>query len=147
MAITRSATAKYEGVGKDGAGKLTTQSGVLNDQPYGFNTRFGDERGTNPEELIAAAHAGCFTMALSFALAKAGISDAHLETRATVTLDSDGEGFKVSRSDLELTADVPGIEESRLRELAEDSKRNCPISKLLKADMDLKVNIGASAAA
>ena len=71
MAITRSATAKYEGVGKDGAGKLTTQSGVLNDQPYGFNTRFGDERGTNPEELIAAAHAGCFTMALSFALAKA----------------------------------------------------------------------------
>jgi osmotically inducible protein OsmC len=147
MAITRTATARYDGVGKDGKGLLTTQSGVLRDQPYGFNTRFGNEPGTNPEELIAAAHAGCFTMALAFALAKAGATDARLETTARVQLDQEGEGFKVSRSDLELTADVPDVDEDRLRELAEDAKKNCPISKLLNADMDLTVRVGAGAAA
>jgi osmotically inducible protein OsmC len=147
MAITRSATARYEGTGKDGSGSLTTQSGVLQDQRYGFNTRFGDERGTNPEELIAAAHAGCFTMALSFALAKEGIADARLETTARVKLEQEGEGFRVTRSDLDLSADVPGLDEGRLRALAEDAKRNCPISKLLKADMDLTVRAGAAAGA
>jgi lipoyl-dependent peroxiredoxin len=147
MAITRSATARYDGTGKDGKGRLSTQSGALADQPYGFNTRFGDERGTNPEELIAAAHAGCFTMALSFALAKEGVTDARLETTAKVKLEQEGEGFRVSRSDLELTADVPGVDEARLRELAEDAKRNCPISKLLNADMDLTVHAGAGATA
>jgi osmotically inducible protein OsmC len=147
MAITRTATARYDGVGKDGKGLLTTHSGVLRDQPYGFNTRFGNEPGTNPEELIAAAHAGCFTMALAFALAKAGATDARLETTARVQLDQEGEGFKVSRSDLELTADVPDVDEDRLRELAEDAKKNCPISKLLNADMDLTVRVGAGAAA
>jgi len=145
MAITRTATARYDGTGKDGKGQLTTQSGVLSDQRYGFNTRFGDERGTNPEELIAAAHAGCFTMALSFALAKEGFTDARLETTAKVKLDQDGEGFKVSRSDLDLTADVPGVDESRLQALAEEAKANCPISKLLNADMDLTVHAGAGA--
>jgi osmotically inducible protein OsmC len=147
MAITRTATARYDGVGKDGKGQLTTQSGVLTAQPYGFNTRFGDERGTNPEELIAAAHAGCFTMALSFALAKEGVTDARLETTARVKLEQEGEGFKVSRSDLELTASVPNLDESRLRALAEDAKTNCPISKLLNADMDLTVHAGAEAGA
>jgi osmotically inducible protein OsmC len=147
MAITRSATARYEGVGKEGQGTLTTQSGVLDGQRYGFNTRFGDERGTNPEELIAAAHAGCFTMALSFALAKEGITDARLETNARVKLEQEGEGFAVTRSDLELTADVPEIDEEKLRALAEDAKRNCPISKLLKADMELTVRTGAAAGA
>jgi osmotically inducible protein OsmC len=145
MAITRSATARYEGVGKDGKGSLTTQSGALQNQRYGFNTRFGEERGTNPEELIAAAHAGCFTMALSFALAKDGIADAHLETTARVRLEQDGEGFKVTRSDLELTADVPGADADRVRSLADDAKRNCPISKLLNADTTLDVRIGATA--
>ena len=147
MTITRSATARYQGVGKDGQGTLTTQSGVLEDERYGFGTRFGDERGTNPEELIAAAHAGCFTMALSFALAKEGVSDARLETTARVRLDQDGEGFKVSRSDLDLTADVPNLDESRLRTLADEAKKNCPISRLLNADMDLTVNVGAAATA
>lgn len=147
MAITRSATARYEGTGKEGIGHLGTQSGVLQDQRYGFNTRFGDERGTNPEELIAAAHAGCFTMALSFALAKEGITDARLETTARVRLDEDGEGFKVTRSDLDLVADVPNLDENRVRELAEDAKRTCPISRLLKADMELTVKLGAGAAA
>lgn len=145
MAITRKATARYDGTGKEGIGHLSTQSGVLSDQRYGFNTRFGDERGTNPEELIAAAHAGCFTMALSFALAKEGIKDARLETTAKVQLDQDGEGFKVTRSDLDLAADVPGIDEGRLHELAEEAKKNCPISKLLNADMELSVRAGAAA--
>ena len=144
MAITRSATARYDGTGKEGKGLLSTQSGVLSDQRYGFHTRFEDEPGTNPEELIAAAHAGCFTMALSFGLAKEGITDARLETKARVRLDQEGSGFTVTRSDLELTADVPGIEEDRLRAIGEDAKKNCPISKLLKAEMDLKVTVAAT---
>jgi osmotically inducible protein OsmC len=145
MAITRTATARYEGTGKDGKGSLTTQSGVLENQPYGFNTRFGDERGTNPEELVAAAHAGCFTMALSFALAKEGIANARLETTAKVKLEQDGDGFKVTRSDLDLIADVPDLDEDKLRSIAKDAKENCPISKLLDADIDLTVRVGAAA--
>ena len=147
MTITRSATARYNGTGKEGKGLLSTQSGVIQDQPYGFNTRFGDERGTNPEELIAAAHAGCFTMALAFALAKQGVSDARLETKARVTLVPEGDGFKVIRSDLDLTADVPDLDDDKLQALAEDAKKNCPITKLLNADMDLTVHAGAAAGA
>ena len=136
--ITRTASARYQGMGKDGQGWVSTQSGVLKDQKYGFNTRFEDGPGTNPEELIAAAHASCFTMALSFALAKEGITDGTLETEARVKLDKDGDGFKVSRSDLTLSADVT-LDDARLRELAEDAKKNCPISKLLNAEMNLEV--------
>ena len=108
--ITRTASARYEGLGKDGQGHVSTRSGILAEQPYGFNTRFEDEPGTNPEELIAAAHAACFTMALSFALAKEGFSDGTLETTARVKLEKDGDGFKVSRSDLNLEATLPGID-------------------------------------
>jgi osmotically inducible protein OsmC len=144
--ITRTATARYEGMGKDGRGQLTTQSGVLDNQGYGFGTRFGDEQGTNPEELIAAAHAGCFTMALSFALAKEGVSDGTLETTARVQLDKEGEGFRITRSDLELTAEVPGVDDETLRRLAEDAKANCPVSKLLDAEMDLTVRTTAETA-
>ncbi len=140
---TRTATARYEGMGKEGRGSLTTGSGVLKDQKYGFGTRFGDEPGTNPEELIAAAHAGCFTMALSFALAREGITGGTLETKASVTIEQEGEGFQITRSDLDLTAEVPGIEEDRLRELAEDAKAHCPVSKLLNAEMQLAVRIEA----
>lgn len=136
--ITRTASARYQGMGKDGQGWVSTQSGVLKDQKYGFSTRFEDGPGTNPEELIAAAHASCFTMALSFALAKEGITDGTLETEARVKLDRDGEGFKVSRSDLTLTAEV-ALDDARLRELAEDAKKNCPISKLLNAEMNLEI--------
>ena len=138
--ITRTATARYEGMGKEGKGRVSTQSGVLSDQGYGFGTRFENEPGTNPEELIAAAHAACFTMALSFALAKEGITGGRLETTAKVKLDKEGEGFRVTRSDLSLTASVPDIEQDRLRALAEDAKMNCPISKLLDAEMDLEVS-------
>ena len=140
--ITRTATARYEGMGKTGKGWVSTQSGVLKESRYGFNTRFEGEPGTNPEELIAASHAGCFTMALSFALAGAGHSEGRLETEAKVKLDQDGAGFKVSRSDLRLTASVPGIEEAELRRLAEEAKQNCPISKVLNAEMTLDVTVG-----
>ncbi|HEX4736277.1 MAG TPA: OsmC family protein [Allosphingosinicella sp.] len=140
--VTRTASARYEGLGKDGKGSVSTQSGILNGQGYSFGTRFGDEPGTNPEELIAAAHAACFTMALSFALAKEGFADGTLETKAKVTLEQDGEGFRVSRSDLMLEARVPGIEESRFAEIAKGAKANCPISKLLKAEIgfDYRLN-------
>jgi osmotically inducible protein OsmC len=143
--ITRTATARYEGMGKTGKGWVSTQSGVLSEQRYGFNTRFENEPGTNPEELVAAAHAGCFTMALSFALAKEGLDEGSLETVARVKLEQDGEGFRVSRSDLELRAKVPGLDDGRLRELAESAKANCPISKLLNAEMSLDVRSEALA--
>jgi osmotically inducible protein OsmC len=119
--ITRTASARYEGFGKEGKGHVSTQSGALSDQPYGFNTRFENEPGTNPEELIAAAHASCFTMALSFALAREGLTAGALETVAKVKLDKDGDGFTISRSDLSLTATVPGIDEARFREIAADA--------------------------
>lgn len=134
---TRTATARYQGFGKDGKGQLDTPSGVLDATPYSFNTRFGDEKGTNPEELIAAAHAGCFTMALSFALAKAGFSEGSLETTAAVKLEQDGDGFSVTRSDLTLKAEVPGISQDQFDALAAGAKANCPISKLLKAEITL----------
>ena len=136
--ITRTATARYQGMGKDGQGWISTQSGVLKDQRYGFTTRFENEPGTNPEELIAAAHASCFTMALSFGLAKAGVTEGTLETEARVKLEKDGDGFKVTRSDLTLTGDVP-LDEEKFRELAEDAKKNCPISKLLNAETALEI--------
>ena len=146
MAITRMATARYEGLGKDGKGSLSTQSGVLDHQRYDFHTRFEGEAGTNPEELIAAAHAGCFTMALSFALAKEGVTGGTLETVARVTLDKDGDGFRITRSDLELSASVPGMSEDSLRAAAEDAKANCPVSKLLNAETGLTVKVLAESA-
>jgi osmotically inducible protein OsmC len=136
--ITRTATARYEGLGKDGKGRVSTQSGVLKDQGYSFGTRFGDEPGTNPEELVAAAHAACFTMALSFALAKEGLTDGTLETTARVKIDKEGDGFRVTRSDLSLEASVLGIDEERFASLAQDAKANCPISKLFNAEMTLE---------
>lgn len=135
---TRTASARYEGFGKDGRGRVSTQSGVLSDQPYDFGTRFGEEPGTNPEELVAAAHAACFTMALSFALAKEGFSDGTLETTAKVKLEKDGDGFKVSRSDLVLDARIEGIDAERFAAVAADAKANCPISKLLTAEITLE---------
>jgi osmotically inducible protein OsmC len=140
--FTRTASARYEGFGKEGRGHVSTQSGILADTPYSFNTRFGEEAGTNPEELIAAAHAACFTMALSFALAKEGLSDGRLETTARVKLEQEGQGFKVSRSDLSLEATVTGIDPARFEALAQEAKANCPISKLLNAEMNLEVRLG-----
>jgi osmotically inducible protein OsmC len=135
--ITRTASARYEGLGKDGKGRVSTQSGVLDDAPYAFTTRFEDAPGTNPEELIAAAHAACFTMALSFALAREGLSAGTLETSAKVKLEKDGDGFRVSRSDLVLEAQVDGIDPARFAEIAAEAKAGCPISKLLNAEVTL----------
>lgn len=140
---TRTASARYEGFGKDGRGTVSTGSGVLSDQPYDFGTRFGEEPGTNPEELIAAAHAACFTMALSFALAKEGLSAGTLETSAKVKLEKDGEGFRISRSDLALNGRIDGIEEGRFAELAQAAKEGCPVSKLLNAELSLDVTLNA----
>ena len=135
--ITNTAHARYEGLGKSGKGHVSSQSGAL-DHPYGFNTRFEDAPGTNPEELIAAAHAACFTMALSMQLAGEGYEDGQLDTDAKVTLEKDGEGFTVTKSDLTLTGKVEGIDQAKFEELANKAKANCPISKLLNADISLE---------
>ena len=139
--IKRSASAHWTGTGKEGKGSLTTQSGILKDSQYGFNTRFENGPGTNPEELIAAAHASCFTMALSFALAGAGHNDGTLDTDAAVTLEKDGDGFKVTKSALTLRATVPGIDQAEFDRIAQEAKANCPISKLLNAEISLDATL------
>jgi osmotically inducible protein OsmC len=141
--ITRTASARYQGFGRNGHGHVSTESGALDDHPYGFGSRFEDDSGTNPEELIAAAHAACFTMALSFALAREGLTDGNLATTAKVKLDKDGDAYKVSRSDLMLEARVPGIDEARFRQLAETAKAGCPISKLLNAEIGFEYRLSA----
>ena len=138
MAITNNGSATYEGLGKDGKGHVSTGSGALSAQPYGFNTRFEDAPGTNPEELIAAAHASCFTMALSFKLAEAGYTDGNLTTNAEVTLEKVDGGFKVAKSALSTKGKVDGLDRAKFEELAEDAKANCPISKLLDCDITLE---------
>ena len=133
MGISRYATAHWEGDLKSGKGRLNTpQSGLLDGTRYGFNSRFGDEKGTNPEELIAAAHAGCFTMALSAKLAEAGFPPTSLDSRADVDLSMDG-GPQLSQIRLKVKAVVPGMDEARFRAVAEDAKQNCPVSKALSA--------------
>ena len=134
---TRTASARYVGFGKEGRGSISTQSGVLTDQFYGFATRFENEKGTNPEELIAAAHASCFTMALSFALSRAGFNEGTLDTSAAVKLEQSDGGFTITRSDLTLNAVVPGISPDQFAELAAGAKANCPVSKLLNAEVSL----------
>jgi osmotically inducible protein OsmC len=136
-AITRTARAEWQGTGKQGKGVLVTQSGVLSATPYAFNSRFGEVKGTNPEELIAAAHAGCFAMALAFALERAGFTPTRLDTSADVTLEPEGSGFKIARSALKLEAAVPNIDREQFQKLAESAKAGCPVSKVLNADITL----------
>lgn len=145
MATIRTATARYEGLGKDGKGSVSTASGILRDTQYGFTSRFESGAGTNPEELIAAAHASCFTMALAFALAGEGYSDGTLDTKAAVTLEKDGDGFTVTKSALTLTASVPGISQDEFDKIASGAKANCPISKLLKAEISLDATLTEAA--
>src|SRR6188768_437354 len=128
---TRSGSARYQGFGKDGVGHVSTQSGALADTPYGFASRFEEGPGTNPEELIGAAHASCFTMA------RAGFSAGTLETSAKITLDKDDSGFTITRSDLDLTAVIEGIDPDQFAAIAADAKANCPVSKVLKAEITL----------
>jgi osmotically inducible protein OsmC len=137
MTVNR-ASARYEGFGKEGKGSITTKSGVLDKQPYGFGTRFEGQPGTNPEELIAAAHAACFTMALSFGLARAGYTGETLETSAAVTLDQVEGGFEISQSALTLVAKVPGIDAEEFAKIAKEAEMNCPVSKLLDCEITLE---------
>ena len=139
--MIRKAKAVWRGTGRDGGGKASTDSGVLAETPYSFRTRFENEKGTNPEELIAAAHAGCFTMALAFRLQRAGYTPAELNTEAAVTLEPEGQGFRISRSALTLRAKVPNLDEAKFAELAKDAEKTCPVSKVLKAAITLDAKL------
>ena len=133
MGISRKASAHWEGDLKSGKGTLSTpQSGLLDGTRYGFNSRFGDEKGTNPEELIAAAHVGCFTMALSAKLTEAGHPPESLDGSAEVDLSLEG-GPSLSAIRLKMKAKVPGLDETKFRAIADDAKQNCPVSKALSA--------------
>ena len=130
----KKASVHWEGAGKTGQGQVSTETGALDKHPYGFGSRFGDDRkGTNPEEIVGAAHAACFTMAFAFACEKAGVPTRSIDTTAAVRLAKDGEGFKIDRIALALEADVPGIDEAKFQELAQGAKQNCPLSKALAA--------------
>ena len=132
--IEKAATVHWEGPGKKGQGQISTETGALSHHPYGFASRFEDDRkGTNPEEILGAAHAACFTMAFSFACDKAGFATSKIDTRARVRLASQGEGFVIDRIALELDAVVPGIDEAKFQEIALAAKRDCPLSRALVA--------------
>jgi osmotically inducible protein OsmC len=140
--IRRTATAAWQGTGKEGTGQLTTQSGVLKESRYGFQTRFADGPGTNPEELIAAAHAGCFTMALAFQLTGAGHTPESLNTEARLTMEQEGSGFAIKTIALSLQAKVPGCGPEEFQKLAAEAKANCPVSKVLNAEITLDAKLG-----
>lgn len=134
--MKRKARANWQGTGLEGTGNLSTPSGVFDKQPYSFKTRFQNEDGslgTNPEELIAAAHAGCFNMALSFQLVAAGFTAENLDTEAVLNMDKVDGKFKILGIELNLTAEIPGIEEEQFLDLAESAKKNCPVSQALAA--------------
>ena len=139
--MIRKAKAVWRGTGRAGNGELSSDSGVLSKTPYSFKTRFENEQGTNPEELIAAAHAGCFTMALAFQLQKAGYTPTELSTEAAVSLDPEGGGFRITRSALTLRALVPNLSEASFAQLAKDAELNCPVSKLMKAEITLDAKL------
>src|SRR6478735_5228667 len=135
--MKRNATAVWNGTGKEGTGNLTTQSHVLNKSAYTFSSRFAEGAGTNPEELVAAAHAGCFSMKLSFVLNAAGFTPDNIDTKCTITL----ENGTFTESHLEVTASVPNISEEKFNECAEDAKVNCPISKLYNANITIEASL------
>lgn len=139
--MIRSASAVWKGSLKEGTGALATQSGVLKEQPYSFKTRFGDGKGTNPEELIAAAHAGCFSMALSSVLGKAGLTPERIETEAKLTMEQDGGGFSITAVHLAVSAKVPGADQAKFEAAANDAKQNCPVSRVLKAQITMDAKL------
>jgi osmotically inducible protein OsmC len=141
--MIRRAKAVWRGTGRSGNGHLSTDSGsgVLAETPYSYKTRFENEKGTNPEELIAAAHAGCFTMALAFQLQGAGYTPTELVTEAAVNLEPEGQGFRITRSALTLRASVPNLDEAKFRELASTAEKSCPVSKVLNAQITLDAKL------
>ncbi len=139
--IKRTGSAVWSGGIKDGKGSISTQSGVLDNTQYGFNTRFENGPGTNPEELIGAAHAGCFTMALSAKLGEAGMTAKSINTTATVSLDKVDDGFVISAVHLNLVANIPGANKEAFEAAALNAKQNCPVSKLLNATITLDARL------
>ncbi|MCF3972944.1 OsmC family protein [Paracoccus salsus] len=138
--FTRDGSARWQGGLKDGKGTVSTQSGALSEQPYGFDNRFDDKPGTNPEELVGAAHAACFSMALSKMLEEAGITGISIQTTSKITLEQDGEGFSVTKAHLETRISGDG-DKARIEELAQQAKAGCPISKLLNAEISLDATV------
>lgn len=141
--MKKNASAVWSGGLMDGTGAVSTGTGVLHDAPYGFRSRFEDGPGTNPEELLGAAHAGCFTMALAAGLEQAGFKGAHIETKAVVTLekDKDGDGFSITTVDLTNRTKVPGIDAATFDKIAKATKLACPVSKVLKANITLDAQL------
>ena len=128
----KTASIHWQGAGRTGTGQISTETGALKNHPYGFTSRFGEDRkGTNPEEILGAAHAACFTMAFAFAAEAAGHPTQDIDTTARVRLVKEGEGFAIDRIALTLTATVPGLDEATFQKLAADAKNNCPLSKAL----------------
>ena len=139
--MQRKASAVWKGGLKDGKGTVSSASGVLSNTPYSFTTRFENAPGTNPEELIAAAHAGCFTMALAFALQAAGLTADSLETTSTITLDVSGTAPTITSSHLELKAKIPGIDNAKFQEIAKGAEQGCPVTRVLKAEVTLDATL------
>ncbi len=141
MAIKKVGSAVWKGNLKDGSGAISTESGVLRDAPYGFKSRFEGSKGTNPEELLGASHAACFSMALSLMLGDAGFTAEKIETRAEVSLEKQSDGFTITASHLILKAKVPGIDAPTFNKLADQAKAGCPLSKVLRANITLDATL------
>ncbi|SOB51200.1 OsmC family protein [Pseudomonas lundensis] len=141
MSIKKTASAHWAGDLKTGIGSISTETGVLREAPYGFKARFEGGKGTNPEELIGAAHAGCFSMALSMILGEAGLKAESIDTTAEVTLDKQDDGFAITAVHLVLKAKVPGATQQQFDELTTKAKLGCPVSKVLKADITLDATL------
>ncbi|WP_313650258.1 OsmC family protein [Pseudomonas soli] len=139
--MKKTASAVWQGGLKDGKGQISTESGALKQAPYGFNTRFEGTPGTNPEELIGAAHAGCFSMALSMMLGEAGFTPERIDTHAEVSLDKQADGFAISAVHLTLKATVPGASDAQFQEIANKAKAGCPVSKVLNATISLDATL------
>jgi osmotically inducible protein OsmC len=144
--MVRKASAVWKGSLKEGKGTISSESGVLSNTPYSFSTRFENAKGTNPEELIAAAHAGCFTMALSAQLGNAGITPESLETTASLTLDKLDAGWTVTKIHLDVSARIPGADKAAFDKAAEAAKAGCPISRLLKAEITMTARLAGGQA-
>ena len=139
--MIKKAWAVWQGSIKEGGGTISTETGVLKEAPYGFKSRFENGKGTNPEELIGAAHAGCFSMALSLMLGEAGLVPERIETHADVTLEKVGDGFAITASHLTVTARIPGADDARFLAIAEKAKAGCPVSKLLNARITMDARL------
>ena len=144
--MNRKAQAVWRGTGKDGEGRLTTDSGVLSNTAYSFKTRFENEKGTNPEELIAAAHAGCFSMALSGQLGNAGLTAESIRTTAAVTMDKTEAGFTITAVHLDVVARVPGADQQAFETAANNAKAGCPVSRVLNAQITMNAKLEAEGA-